>query len=242
MFTRLVAESLRRNRRSKLVALAAIALGLTAATALVEVLVASGDRLAAEMGSYGANIEVVPRQGETFEASHLGEIRTIFWRHNIVAVAPLLDLLDGAHAHPVVGTVHRVLDRHHDAVVVPHRLVRPREPVGLGRQVDVEERLVGEREQLLQDAAQVRPEPVEVVVVAATPSPAQAEPQGLQPPTAAVSVWPWVLTLLVSTVALVALGALLMSSLTRPGRHERLPGGQHVAAAAPAGLRSVRAR
>lgn len=92
MFSRLVAESLRRNSRSKLVALAAIALGLTAATALVEVLVASGDRLAAEMGSYGANIEVVPRDGKTFEAAHLGEIRTIFWRHNIVAVAPLLDL------------------------------------------------------------------------------------------------------------------------------------------------------
>lgn len=84
--------------------------------------------------------------------------------------------------------------------------------------------------------------PVEDVVVAATPSPAQAEPQGLQPPIAAVSVWPWVLTLLVSTAALVALGALLMSSLTRPGRHERLPGGQHVAAVAHSGLRSVRAR
>lgn len=92
MFTRLVAESLRRNSRSKLVALAAIALGLTAATALVEVLVASGDRLAAEMGSYGANIEVVPSDGETFEAANLAEIRTIFWRHNIVAVTPLLDL------------------------------------------------------------------------------------------------------------------------------------------------------
>lgn len=73
--------------------------------------------------------------------------------------------------------------------------------------------------------------PVEDVVVEATPPRAQARLQGLQPPTAAVSVWPWVLTLLVSTVALVALGALLMSSLTRPGRHERLPGGHHVAAA-----------
>jgi hypothetical protein len=84
-------------------------------------------------------------------------------------------------------------------------------------------------------------EPVEDVVVVPPPA-AQAEPQGLEPPVAAVSVWPWVLTLLVSTAALVALGALLMSSLTRPGRHERLPGGQHVATVAHSGLRSVRAR
>ena len=84
--------------------------------------------------------------------------------------------------------------------------------------------------------------PVEDVVVVATPPRARAGLEGLEPPIAAVSVWPWVLTLLVSTVALVALGALLMSSLTRPGRHERLPGGQHVAAVAQSGLRSVRAR
>jgi hypothetical protein len=84
--------------------------------------------------------------------------------------------------------------------------------------------------------------PVEDVVVEATPPPAQAGLEGLEPPIAAASVWPWVLTLLVSTAALVALGALLMSSLTRPGRHERLPGGQHVAAVTHTGLRSVRAR
>ena len=84
--------------------------------------------------------------------------------------------------------------------------------------------------------------PVEDVVVAVTPPRAEVGIRGLEPQTAAVSVWPWVLTLLVSTVALVALGALLMSSLTRPGRHERLPGGQHVAAVAHTGLRSVRAR
>lgn len=84
--------------------------------------------------------------------------------------------------------------------------------------------------------------PVEDVVVAATPPSAQAGLQGLDSPNPATSVWPWLLTLLVSTVALVVLGAFLMSSLTRPGRHERLPGGQHVATAAATGIRPVRAR
>lgn len=82
--------------------------------------------------------------------------------------------------------------------------------------------------------------PAEDVVIAATPPSAPALPDVETPH--APSVWPWLLTLLVSTVALVVLGALLMSSLTRPGRHERLPGGQHVATAAPSGIRPARAR
>lgn len=108
MFFRLLIESLRRGSRRKLVALAAIALGLAAATALVEVLVASGDRVAAELGSYGANLEVLPAEGrDTFDAAELAAIRKIFWRHNIVAMAPLLDLrvrFEDDVVAPLVGT------------------------------------------------------------------------------------------------------------------------------------------
>ncbi|MGH8873278.1 MAG: hypothetical protein ACRDWS_15050 [Acidimicrobiia bacterium] len=57
-----------------------------------------------------------------------------------------------------------------------------------------------------------------------------------------VSVWPWLITLVLSTVALVALGALLMSSLTRPGRHERLLTGEHVSKGAQTRRISVSAR
>lgn len=84
--------------------------------------------------------------------------------------------------------------------------------------------------------------PVEDVVLEPSPPRAQVELQGPERPVVAVSVWPWVLTLLASTAALVSLGALLMSSLTRPGRHERLPGGQHVTAVRHTGPRSVSAR
>lgn len=101
MFFRLLIESLRRGSRRKLVALAAIALGLAAATALVEVLVASGDRVAAEMGSYGANLEVVPAEGRTtFDAADLAVVRKIFWRNNVLAVAPVLELGVRLHAGP----------------------------------------------------------------------------------------------------------------------------------------------
>lgn len=57
-----------------------------------------------------------------------------------------------------------------------------------------------------------------------------------------VAVGPWLITLLLSTVALVALGALLMSSLTKPGRHERLLTGEHVSDGAQTRRISVSAR
>lgn len=109
MFLRLLAESLRRGRRRKLLAATAVALGTFAVTALGTVLLAAGDRLAAQLGSYGANIEVTPDPGhETFTVANLDRLRKIFWKHNIVAVAPLYPLRvhfssDGDVA-PLVGT------------------------------------------------------------------------------------------------------------------------------------------
>ncbi|HEX6901467.1 MAG TPA: ABC transporter permease [Thermoanaerobaculia bacterium] len=107
MYARLLAESLRRGTRRKLLAVTAVALGTLGATALAEVVLASGDRLAAEMGSYGANLTVEPaREGGTLPVGHLAEIRKIFWRNNIVALAPLhsLRVRMGDVVAPLVGT------------------------------------------------------------------------------------------------------------------------------------------
>jgi putative ABC transport system permease protein len=108
MYARLLVESLRRGTRRKLLAVTAVCLGTLGATALAEVLLAAGDRLAAELSSYGANLEIVPGPGrETLDAARLGELRRIFWRNNIVAVAPLYPLrvrltrMTGASAHGV---------------------------------------------------------------------------------------------------------------------------------------------
>ena len=93
MYARLLIESLRRGTRRKLLAVSAVALGTLGATALGEVVLASGDRLAAEMGSYGANLVTTPaREGETLPVADLAKVRQIFWRNNIVAVSPSLDL------------------------------------------------------------------------------------------------------------------------------------------------------
>jgi putative ABC transport system permease protein len=107
MYARLLIESLRRGTRRKLLAVSAVALGTLGATALGEVVLSSGDRLAAEMGSYGANLVTAPaREGGTLPVADLVKVRRIFWRNNIVAVAPTLDLrvrMEDVVA-PLVGT------------------------------------------------------------------------------------------------------------------------------------------
>jgi putative ABC transport system permease protein len=113
MYTRLLVESLRRGTRRKLLAVTAVALGTLGATALAEVMLASGDQLAAEMSSYGANLVLEPGPGrETLPVEDLAKVRKIFWRNNIVALAPVHPLRvrvtagqggDGIVA-PLVGT------------------------------------------------------------------------------------------------------------------------------------------
>src|SRR5258706_14456838 len=88
MFVRLLLESLRQARRRKLVAVTAIGLGTFAATAVGALLLASGDRLAAELATYGANLELTPATGESFPVGGLAKTRTIFWRPKILGLAP----------------------------------------------------------------------------------------------------------------------------------------------------------
>lgn len=112
MYLRLLGESLRRGTRRKLLAVTAIALGTLGASALAEVLLASGDRLAAELGTYGANLEMAAAPGRRLAAGELSKLRKIFWRNNIVAVAPFVEIRarfgsgisGGEVVAPLVGT------------------------------------------------------------------------------------------------------------------------------------------
>ncbi len=91
MFLRLLGESLRRGLRRKLLAAFAVALGAVGSTAVAEILLASGDRLAADLATYGANLELHPQQqGMTLAEADLARLRKIFWRNNLAAYAPML--------------------------------------------------------------------------------------------------------------------------------------------------------
>ena len=90
-----------------LLAVLAVAVGAAVAAALLAVALDIQERMAQEMRAYGANIAVVPKEeplavevmglrytpadeARYIREDDLPKLKTIFWRHNIVAFAPLL--------------------------------------------------------------------------------------------------------------------------------------------------------
>src|ERR1700690_640044 len=109
MFFRLVADSFTRRPKRKLLTMAALALGMAVATAALSVSLEVGDRLAQEFRSRAANLLVTPaadslpleiggvdyrpaNAGAYLPEADLGKLKTIFWRFNIVAFAPILEV------------------------------------------------------------------------------------------------------------------------------------------------------
>jgi putative ABC transport system permease protein len=109
MFLRLVADSIRRRPRHKLLTGAALALGMAVATAALSVSLDVGDRLSHEFRSLGANLLVTPQadtlpveiggvdyrpvnSGAYLPESDLPKIKSVFWHNNIIAFAPLLEV------------------------------------------------------------------------------------------------------------------------------------------------------
>jgi putative ABC transport system permease protein len=107
MFVRLVYESFRRQKRRKLLAGAAITLGVTVATAMIAVATDIGDKINRELRTIGANLVVTPQEdsldleiggvnlkpptdGAFLDEADLPKIRGIFWHNNITGFAPML--------------------------------------------------------------------------------------------------------------------------------------------------------
>ncbi len=107
MFVRLVYESFRRQKRRKVLAGAAITLGVTVATAMIGVATDIGDKINRELRTIGANLIVTPQEdsldveiggvnlkpptdGAFLSEADLPKIKGIFWHNNIVGFAPFL--------------------------------------------------------------------------------------------------------------------------------------------------------
>src|ERR1700736_1364568 len=107
MFVRLVYESFRRQKRRKLLAGAAVALGVTVATAVSGVATDIGDKINRELRTIGANLVVTPQEdtldveiggvnlkppsdGAFLNEADLPKIKGIFWHNNITGFAPML--------------------------------------------------------------------------------------------------------------------------------------------------------
>ncbi len=107
MFLRLLYQSFLRQKRRKLLAGAAITLGVAVATAMIAVATDVGDKINRELRSYGANLVVYPQEdtldveiggvdlkpasdGAFLQEKDLPALKGIFWRHNIVGFSPFL--------------------------------------------------------------------------------------------------------------------------------------------------------
>src|SRR5436309_15490054 len=107
MFVRLVYESFRRQNRRKLLAGVAVTLGVCVATAMIAVATDIGDKINRELRAIGANLVVTPQEdtldveiggvnlkppsdGAYLNEADLPKIKGMFWRNNIVGLAPIL--------------------------------------------------------------------------------------------------------------------------------------------------------
>lgn len=107
MFWRMVTRALLRQRSKRLLIALTVALGVSLSTAILSVMLDVGDKVNAELKTYGANIVIRPKgvaavddlygQLETPAAqamlaeADLGKIKTIFWAFNITDFAPFLE-------------------------------------------------------------------------------------------------------------------------------------------------------
>ena len=116
MFVRLVYESFRRQKRRKLLAGAAITLGVTVATAMIAVATDIGDKINRELRTIGANLLITPQEdsldveiggvnlkppsdGAFLDEADLPKIKGTFWHNNITGFAPMLPVtVKVAHA------------------------------------------------------------------------------------------------------------------------------------------------
>lgn len=108
MFLRILGDSLFRQKRRKLVVLAAVTLGTTAAAALADMALDVGDKVARELKAFGANLVVLPSEGSRpvrmagedvtdlrlpayLSAGDLIKVKDNFWKNNVLALAPVLE-------------------------------------------------------------------------------------------------------------------------------------------------------
>ncbi|RAZ50776.1 ABC transporter permease [Campylobacter hyointestinalis] len=119
MFIKIISSSILHSQGSKMLAFLTIFLSVTLIACMLNITLNIGDQVARELRSYGSNIVVLPKSqnlsieigGKEFlplknedylKESDLHKIKEIFWRNNITAFAPFLNLkIDG---FDIVGT------------------------------------------------------------------------------------------------------------------------------------------
>lgn len=107
MLLRILRERLVRRRGRVLAAITAILIGAAVSSSFIDISLDISQKMSSELRSYGANILVEPKvqnfslqfggvdytpvmERSYIDVEHLGRIKTIFWKHNIVGFTPYL--------------------------------------------------------------------------------------------------------------------------------------------------------
>lgn len=118
MFVRLLLDSLARQRRRKVLAVAAVWIGISLVVGLLGLSLDVGDKMNRELRTFGANIRLEPASAALpvrvggyeltsavppayLEQSSLGALKTIFWANNLLEVVPRLRATGHIADHPV---------------------------------------------------------------------------------------------------------------------------------------------
>lgn len=123
MFWQMIKGTIFRQGRQLLFVALVVALGISLAAAMLNVMFDVGDKVNKELKTFGANITVTSKNAsilkdiygvsdadtpkEYLNESDLGKIKTIFWTNNIVALSPHLEgklTLDNGYVIPLEGT------------------------------------------------------------------------------------------------------------------------------------------
>jgi putative ABC transport system permease protein len=109
MFLRILRDSFFRQKRRKAIVLTAVTLGTAAAAALADIALDIGDKVGAELKSFGANLALLPKGGGApvvvggedvtglrlpayLRAEDMPKVKDNFWKNNILAYSPVLDV------------------------------------------------------------------------------------------------------------------------------------------------------
>lgn len=124
MFRKMLLGALTRQKKTFYLIAFTVALGVSLATAMLNVMFDVGDKVNQELKAYGANLNIVPRgtaliseiyelddvqerqQTQFIDESELVKIKMIFWAYNIVDFTPYLETQVEMNDHPItlVGT------------------------------------------------------------------------------------------------------------------------------------------
>lgn len=115
LFT-LIKRSFLNQKKAMAVMIVSVAVGTAISGSLIALSLDISSKVSRELRSFGANIIVQPKveglaalgsQNRYLREEDIPKAKTIFWRHNIVGIAPVLMVRDDASGLVMLGTWHR---------------------------------------------------------------------------------------------------------------------------------------